>query len=187
MCRLPGIPIGIYTMQTPLRARNSPFVRDSPRKKQLSLPSGFEDREAIARHPSPRRSVLPPPLRNSDRGLFQQTLSFSPHESRVLFEQGTDVCPREPRHLVGGGRLRLWRGFLFVCVHFFRKGERDEKGGGARTVGFREDRWRRLGSDGYPKSVFAASYPRSNLFPTEAHLQYVVYLKTLKNKKKIKL
>lgn len=41
-----------------------------------------------------------------------------------------------------------------MCVHLFCKGERDEKGGGARAGGFREDRWRRSGSDGCPKSVF---------------------------------
>lgn len=72
-----------------------PFVRNTPRKKTLSLPPGFEDGEAVARYPLSRHPVGPPaPFRNNVLSRFLDvTFAFLPNEIIITLEEEVDVRP----------------------------------------------------------------------------------------------
>lgn len=74
---------------------HSPLVWNAPREKPLSLPPGFEQGEAIARHPLPRHRVLAPPALGRDAlgSFLDVSLAFSPQEIVVAFEEVVHIGP----------------------------------------------------------------------------------------------
>lgn len=99
------------------RSCSSPFVWDTPREKTLSLPPGFEQGEAVARHPLSRQRVRAPTSLGGDTlcGFFHVPLAFRPHETVVALEEVVHICPGRERWVgsigvgaVGVGARRYW-------------------------------------------------------------------------------